>query len=82
MNPVNNGDFTKGNLIGRKYFAYYGRGNSNFFTSSAHKGWVNLTKADSVSGIVSGTFEFILADTTGGTVSITDGRFDLNARTQ
>lgn len=31
MNPVNNGDLTKGNLIGRKYFAYYSRGNG-FFT--------------------------------------------------
>ena len=82
MNPVNNGDLTKGNLIGRKYFAYYGRGNSFYYTSSAYKGWVNLTKADSISGIVSGTFDFVLADTTGKTVSITDGRFDLNIRTQ
>jgi hypothetical protein len=82
VNPVNNGDLTKGNLIGRKYFSYYSRSSTFFYTSSTHKGWVNLTKADSISGIVAGTFEFVLADTTGKTVSITDGRFDLNIRTQ
>ena len=82
MNPVNNGDLKEGNLIGRKYYACYSRGNDYFYSSSTHKGWVNLTKADSISGVVSGTFEFILADTTGKTVSITNGRFDLNGRTQ
>jgi hypothetical protein len=82
INPVNNGNWAKADLIGRKYFATYSRNDGWFLSSSAHKGWINLTKADSVSGIVSGTFEFILADTTGRTVSITDGRFDLNSRTQ
>jgi hypothetical protein len=81
-NPVSNGDVSKGNLIGRKYYAYYGRGKQYFYSSSSNRGWVNLTKADPGSGIVAGTFEFVLADTTGKTVTITDGRFDLNTRTQ
>lgn len=82
MNYVNNGDVSTGNLIGRQYYATYTRGNSHFFSSSTYPGWVNITRADTSSGIVAGTFEFILADTSGNTVTITNGRFDLNANTQ
>jgi hypothetical protein len=82
MNYVNNGNFAKADIIGRKKFATYSRADGWYLSSSAYKGWINLSKSDSVSGIVSGTFEFILADTTGRIVSITNGRFDLNGRTQ
>ena len=51
-------------------------------TSSVHTGYINLTKADTTTGIVSGTFEFQAATLDGKTVYVTNGRFDVNARTQ
>jgi hypothetical protein len=69
-------------VLGGTHYGVCGSGNSYFYTSPKYTGWVNVSKSDTVSGIVSGTFEFTGADLNGNTVSITNGRFDLNARTQ
>ena len=53
-----------------------------YATSSKYMGWINLTKADTATGVVAGTFEFQAATLDEKTVSITNGRFDVNARTQ
>ena len=44
---------------------------------SYSSGAVNITKLDTVNKIMSGTFAFILYNSTGDSVVITDGRFDL-----
>jgi hypothetical protein len=41
---------------------------------------VVITKADTISGIISGTFEFEGGNSLGQKVKITDGRFDVNSR--
>ncbi|MBC8151666.1 MAG: hypothetical protein H7Z72_02015 [Bacteroidetes bacterium] len=53
-----------------------------YVTSSKYTGWVSITKADTATGIVSGTFEFKAATPSGKTVTVSNGRFDVNARTQ
>ena len=54
---------------------------SEFITSSNCTGTVILIKADSVSGIIAGTFEFTASDPKGNLIKITNGRFDINSRT-
>ncbi|MBO0934120.1 DUF6252 family protein [Fibrella aquatilis] len=53
-----------------------------YATSSKYTGWISLTKADTITGVVAGTFEFQAATLDGKTVSVTNGRFDVNVRTQ
>ena len=66
-----------------KDFGLYESSEGNTYaTSSSHTGYVNLIKADTTSGIVSGTFEFQAVTLDGKTVSVTNGRFDVNVRTQ
>ena len=63
-------------------YGYYQAGNGNtYITSSYYTGSITISKADTVTGIISGTFEFTAGDTKGQTVKITDGRFDINTRT-
>lgn len=64
------------------YGLYESSGGDAYVTSSKYTGVVTITKADTVSGIVAGSFSFKAANSTGQTVSISQGRFDVNARTQ
>ena len=52
--------------------------NSGFYTTTTiHTGVVEITRADTVSSIVSGRFSFTGLDrTTNKTIQVTDGRFD------
>jgi hypothetical protein len=48
-------------------------------TDSLHNGWIEVLKADSVSKIVSGRFEFeAFNPAENKIIKITDGRFDIN----
>ena len=58
------------------YGVYY-KENKTFMTSPDHTGFVKITRSDTVSLIYSGTFEFNVATSTGETVKITHGRFDI-----
>ena len=53
-----------------------------YVTSAKYTGLVTITKADTVSGIVAGNFSFKAASAGGQIVTISQGRFDVNARTQ
>ncbi|MDQ6482154.1 DUF6252 family protein [Dyadobacter sp. LHD-138] len=66
LNPKNYGLFRAAN--GRSYI-----------TSEINTGWINLTKADTISGIIAGTFEFTAASGSGEIVKITEGRFDIKS---
>lgn len=63
------------------YGWYQGADGISFMTSRNHTGRVVITKADTISGIVSGTFEFEGGNSLGKKVKITDGRFDVNTKT-
>ena len=54
----------------------------NYITTRVYTGSVEITRADSVNRIVSGRFSFTGVSSTGKTIKVTDGRFDLNSRTQ
>jgi hypothetical protein len=59
------------------YGAYFINGGSYSVTDSSHNGVVKITYADTTSGIVSGTFEFIAKNIqTGDLINIINGRFD------
>ncbi len=73
--PMTQDSYTPG------YIQYFEPG-AGYVTTSTHVGWFNLTRCDTVRGIYSGTFELrAYSPATKQTVTITDGRFDLN-RTQ
>ncbi|PWJ57871.1 hypothetical protein CLV98_10551 [Dyadobacter jejuensis] len=63
------------------YGLYRGAENVEYITSSSQTGYVFLTHADTLSGIIAGTFEFTVADSNGNKISISDGRFDVNRKT-
>ncbi len=65
-----------------KDYGLYESDTTDYVTSTKYTGWVNLTKADSATGVVSGTFEVTAGTKDGKTISVTSGRFDVNARTQ
>lgn len=64
--PFNYGSYTYGSDV-------------EYVTTSKHKGWVNITRADTLTITVSGTFEFTAVNRTNPaqTIRITDGRFDI-----
>ncbi len=64
------------------YGFYESSSGEAYVTSSRYTGQVTLVKADTTTGIVAGTFEFMAATPSGKTVTVTNGRFDVNARTQ
>ena len=51
-------------------------------SNTTYTGSVEVTRADSVNRIVSGRFSFTAVSSTGKTIKVTDGRFDLNSNTQ
>ncbi len=63
-------------------YAWYkdARGNE-YITTDLSEGSVHVSKSDSNSGIVAGTFSFTAVNTTGQKVRITEGRFDINTKT-
>ena len=63
------------------YGWYQGADGIGFMTNPSQTGRVVITKADTISGIISGTFEFEGGNSLGQKVKITDGRFDVNSRT-
>ncbi len=61
----------------QNYGYYEAENGDKFFTNSQYTGKVNVTKADTINKIVSGTFEFTGVNSTGKIVKIKDGRFDV-----
>lgn len=61
-----------------EYYQTYSFGNNDYYsTDSLHIGFVDITRADTLTGIVSGTFQMQLyQQSTGKTLNITNGRFD------
>ncbi len=62
------------------YGAYYIPGKV-YMTTSEHTGKVIVTRADTVNGIVSGVFEFTAVHG-GETVTVSNGRFDVDLKMQ
>lgn len=50
-----------------------------YVTTNVYTGWVNVTKADTLTGVVAGTFEFTAVNRRdpSKTLRVTDGRFDV-----
>lgn len=65
-----------------KDYGFYRRGGAQYITSKEFTGKVVITKADTATGVVSGTFEFVAGNSQGNKINITNGRFDVNVRTQ
>jgi len=63
------------------YGFFYSSQKNTYLTSVKNTGTVTITKSDTVTGIISGTFEFDAGNANGGIVKITDGRFDINSKT-
>jgi hypothetical protein len=63
------------------YGFYRSLSNLVYITSSKNVGKITITKSDTLTGVVSGTFEFMAGNSV-GTANITNGRFDVNNRTQ
>jgi len=64
-------------IFPESYGAYFVNGQDYYVTTTTHTGKVNITYADSIQGIVSGTFEmYLFQQSTGKIKHMTDGRFD------
>ncbi|MCF0056478.1 DUF6252 family protein [Dyadobacter sp. CY356] len=63
------------------YGWYRAADGTSCITNRNQRGSVTVTKADTISGVISGTFEFEGGNSLGQRVKITDGRFDVNSRT-
>ena len=62
-------------------YGYYYRSKEDYITTTQYTGKVNITRADTVNNIVSGTFEYTGYDpATKKTISVRDGRFDIKFR--
>ena len=70
--PQNYGEFVN----------YYTGGADFYMTNSTYTGSVEITRADRPNAILSGRFSFTGVSSTGKTIKVTDGRFDINQRTQ
>jgi DNA-binding beta-propeller fold protein YncE len=66
----------------KSYGLYISPEGDEYVTSSKYTGQVTILKADTTTGVISGSFYFKAYTPTGQTVSISDGRFDVNNRTQ
>ncbi len=62
-----------------KNYGMYQVGSSTFTTSSRHTGKITITKADTITGVLAGTFEFTVGNSSGTTYEITEGRFDIKS---
>ena len=68
-------------LASENYGWYQAADGIGFMTNPNQTGRVVITKADTISGVISGTFEFEGGNSLGQKVKITNGRFDVNSRT-
>ncbi len=66
----------------RNYGLYMSEEGNQYTTNSNYTGWVDLTKADTTTGVVAGNFQFEATTIDGRTITISEGRFDVNYRTQ
>jgi hypothetical protein len=58
-------------------------GGDFYMTNTIYTGSVEITRADPTNLILSGRFSFTGFDiSTGKTINVTDGRFDINQKTQ
>jgi hypothetical protein len=63
------------------YCFFFSAQKSMSMTSAKNVGKVTIFKADTISGIISGTFDFNAGNSKSEIVKITDGRFDINSQT-
>ena len=63
-------------LFPKSYGLYRSADGTDYVTSSHNTGKINITRADTLSGIIAGTFFFTAGSDSGDKVSITEGRFD------
>jgi hypothetical protein len=77
IHELNVQTFRSGPSPNPENYGVYHKGNKTFMTSPYHAGFVEITRSDTVSFIYSGTFGFNAASSTGETVKITHGRFDI-----
>ena len=68
------------NQLYPKNYGYYDKNGTIYITSKKNVGKVVIDRADKNEGIISGSFEFIVGAGT-STISITNGRFDINMNT-
>ena len=60
-------------------YAYYHDAKGNYLTNSNHTGTITITKADTIGKTVAGLFSFTAQDYSHEqTITITEGRFDVN----
>ena len=54
-------------------------GTTEYVTTNTYKGVIHVSKADTLTGIIAGTFEFTAVNRTNSskTIRVTDGRFDV-----
>jgi hypothetical protein len=66
-------------LFPPNYGSFINGDKEEYVTNSTYTGWVNITKADTLTRTVSGTFEFTAANRTNPsqTIHVTSGRFDI-----
>ena len=59
-------------------YGYYFTSSIDYITTSQYSGKVHVTKADTITGIIAGTFEFICySPAIKEKISVTNGRFDI-----
>jgi hypothetical protein len=62
------------------YLLFRKKSGYEYITSNVNIGTVNITKSDTISGILSGTFGGELVDRSGNTINVRNGRFDIIGR--
>ena len=70
-------DYLPNNLYARNYGYYQASDGQVYITSAKSIGKVIISKADTVTGLLSGMFEFRATTKSGSAVEITAGRFDM-----
>ena len=63
-------------LSPKSYGLYRATDGNEYITSSRNTGKIVITRADTLSGIISGTFFFTAGNNSGDKISTTEGRFD------
>ena len=69
------------NIYAKNHAYFLDKNKINYVTSSINTGTVEIIKSDTLTGIISGNFQFNLGSSNNLEVSITKGRFDINTKT-
>jgi hypothetical protein len=70
-------DIMPGPIFPESYGSYSLTGQDDFITDASHTGRVQITYADTLQGIVAGTFEMqLFQKSTGKVINVSKGRFD------